>query len=212
MKHLLGLILFLIFATGAHASPLLVNGSLTGPIDNAGVPLGWSIVVGSPDTMDQDHNVGGNYGAFGATPSPSPDGGTWVGLGRDAGFIETFGQTVTGFLAGTSYNLSWYHANFGYSDYSGANSIEVLLDGNFIGSGSSLSLGTNWIDETLNFVATSSTHRIDFRLLDSTKSYHSIDGIRLSGNQAVPIPAAVWLLGTGLVGLAGARKRKRSQI
>jgi hypothetical protein len=35
-------------------------------------------------------------------------------------------------------------------------------------------------------------------------------GIRISALSAVPIPAAGWLLGSGLVGLAVAARRRRS--
>jgi hypothetical protein len=43
-------------------------------------------------------------------------------------------------------------------------------------------------------------------------TWEEIDAVRLSGNTApVPIPPAVWLLGSGLVGMAGLRWRHRSK-
>ena len=215
-KLLIGLVtgIFLFTLVGmASAIPVLQNGSLTGPINNGGVPTGWNISSGSPDTMDQNHNVGGSFGGFQATPSPSPDGGTWVGLGRDGAFIESFGQTINGFDIGTSYDLAWYHGNFGFDlGYNGANAIEVLLDGISLGSGSLLALSTNWIDEMISFVATAATHRIDFRLQYGTKAYHSIDGISLSETAEAPVPepSTLILLGCGLLGLGwyGRKRRK----
>lgn len=82
-------IVFLVFAAlvaaaSATASPVLLNGSLTGPIANNGVPSSWTILAGSPDTMDQNNNVGVvGLADFGVAPAgPSPNGGTWVGIGR----------------------------------------------------------------------------------------------------------------------------------
>ena len=77
------LVAFSAFA-GATAQAQVVNGSLTGPISNGGVPPSWTLLAGSPDTMDAGNNVGvvGLQG-FGAVPSATPNGGTWVGMGSD---------------------------------------------------------------------------------------------------------------------------------
>ncbi|MDO9096405.1 MAG: PEP-CTERM sorting domain-containing protein [Rubrivivax sp.] len=197
----------------AHGAPVLVNGSLTGSIANAGVPTGWSVTSPSPDTMDQDNNVGGPFGGFGATPTASPDGGTWVGFARDGSFIESFGQVVAGFDVGSSYDLSWYHANFGYTPggYTGDNAVEVLLDGIVMGSGALRSLSEGWVDETISFVATAASHRIDFRLRETARSYHSIDGIRLSDSTGtVPEPLSLGLVAVGLLGVAASRRGSRA--
>ena len=174
---------------------LITNGSLTGPIDNDGVPSGWVIISGSPDTMDENNNVG-TGAPFGVAPSgPSPDGGTWVGFGRNGSFIETFGQLVNGLTIGTQYDLSWYQGNFGAAigpGYTGPNAIEVLIDSSSAGSGSLLPLGPNWTTDSILFTATSTSHQIDFRLLNTTTSYLSIDGIAL-----VPEPATLSLLVLG---------------
>ncbi|WP_412972196.1 hypothetical protein [Glaciecola sp. MF2-115] len=139
---------------------LTINGSLTDTIDNGGVPSGWNIISPSPDTMDENSNVGfaGN-GFFLATPSASPDGSTWVGMASLSGTLESFGQVVTGFSIGFNYDLSWYHANFGYDfGFTEANAIQVLVDGNIIGNGAVLPIGTGWFNEMLSFTATSTSH------------------------------------------------------
>lgn len=189
-------------------SATLVNGSLTGSIANPGVPSGWTTISGSPDTMDETHNVGTSSALFQATPSASSDGGTWVGLGRQGSFIESFGQTISDFSIGEAYELSWEHSNFGYSSYDGANAIEVFLDGTSIGSGSLLNLGTVWALESVSFVATSLSHQISFALRDVAQSYHGIDGISLNAaTSAVPVPAALFMFAPALLGFFGLRRK-----
>lgn len=214
-KHALAIAsLVLAACLGAHAAPTLVNGSLTGPIANGGVPTGWTLTSGSPDTMDQTANVGVPGLPFAAGPTVSPDGGTWVGFGRDVGLLESFSQTISGFTAGASYNLSWYHANFGYDQfglgYTGANAVEVLIDGLSAGSGALLALSRTWVDEGISFVASSSTLTVTFQLRDVTKSYHSIDGIRLTAANTVPEPVSLSLAAFGLVA-CGVVSRRRAQ-
>lgn len=188
----------------------LVNGSLTGPIANNGVPPGWSILGGSPDTMDENNNVGVGT-PFGIPPiGPSPDGGTWVGFAREGlGFVESFGQTISDFTVGQSYTLSWYAGNFGAQTgpgYVAPNAIEVLLSGAVVGSGALLPLGRIWYAEQISFVATAMSHQLAFRLRDNPAAYLSIDGISLQPSR-VPLPAPILLLGAALGGLALVRRR-----
>jgi hypothetical protein len=81
---------FCLFVGTANAVPIITNGSLSGDIDNGGVPLGWDVISPSPDTIDENSNVGflGNN-TFQATPSASADGGTWVGM---ASLLVSLGQ------------------------------------------------------------------------------------------------------------------------
>lgn len=200
-------------AAPALAVPILVNGSLTGGISNGGVPSGWSILAGSPDTMDQNNNVGvGGSLDFGAVPSgPSPDGGTWVGMGSSGTFIETFAQSVGGFAIGQLYQLSWYAGNFGYSPngfgYVNPNAIETLVGGVSIGAGSTLALSPDWTLQSLVFTATAANLQIAFQLDTTATSYMSIDGITLTEVDAVPEPTTLALLGAGLVAVRARRRR-----
>ena len=199
---------------GASAA-LITNGSLTGPIVNNGVPTGWTIFSGSPDTMDENNNVGTTGVPFVVAPvGPSPDGGTWVGFGRDSdSLVESFGQTVAGLSVGTTYSLSWYAGNFGAivgscPFYCNANAIEVLIDGVSVGTGGVLSSDRTWIAESVLFTATAASHVLGFRLASATPSYLSIDGIALDVNGA-PEPGTLALLGLGLAGLAATRRRRQ---
>lgn len=210
--------LALMAATGVSAAPVLVNGSLTGPLAMNSMPSGWSQYL-TPDTMDETHNLGTDWLPFTATPSASPDGGTWAGLVTalvPADYIESFSQTVGGFTIGASYTLRWYHANFGYEygfSYSSANAIEVLADGVSVGAGSVRAVGSGWVEESISFVAADADIDLTFRPLDTTVfSYQSIDGIRLTQVQAivVPEPGSLPLFaGAGAALVLGTRRRKQ---
>lgn len=202
------------FAVGQSlwALPSITNGSLTGPIANGGVPSGWTTISQSPDTMDQAHNVGVTGVPYGATPSgASPDGGTWIGFANGSGgFQEIFGQLVTGFTVGETYELSWYEANFGANiGYIGANSIAVTIGGSYAGSGSLLGLSPNWSSDSLTFVAAASSLQINFGLTNDVSSYLSIDGIKLQqASSGVPDGASTTLL-LGFAGLAFVGLRRK---
>jgi len=197
------------------ATPILDNGSLTGAINNAGVSSGWVVLSPSPDTMDENNNVGiSGLGDFAAAPSTSPDGGTWVGFADDpqTSFQETFGQLVSGFAIGTSYTVNWDQANFGYAPDGFVNDdfINLFIDGIFVGAGSLNILGNGWTSTGVDFSATSNAHQISFGVGDEAgRSYLSIDGISISATTStVPEPASIALLGLGLAGVGFSRKKK----
>lgn len=196
------------------AQNLVVNGSLTGPITNNGVPTGWSIFEGTPDIMDAANNVGvAGQLRFGATPTVSTDGGTWVGLGAYGSYMERFGQTLTGLQVGQQYTVSWEAGNFGYTygsiSYLGSNAISVLLDGTAIGAGDQLALGSSWANQSLTFTATAGSQQLSFMLAaPAQKAYMSIDGIAVHATTAVPEPGTWVLMGLGLCGLMLVSRRR----
>ncbi len=154
--------------------------------------------------MDENNNIGvTSLGLFGATPSPSPDGGTWVGLFMVGTTVEKFAQTVSDFAIGLPYELSWYHSNFGYSASTSDVSIEVFIDGLSIGVGPSIALGTSWFSESMTFVATATTHTIEFGSVGASQSYTGIDGIHIA---VVPEPTTFALLAVSLGGFALIRR------
>jgi len=210
----LSVAIWLVTAPLAHAAPdnLMINGSLSGTIGNSSVPMGWQILMNSPDVMDAANNAGvAGLQFFGATPDASPDGGTWVGLGaRSGGYMEEFGQWVDNLVIGQTYSLSWVAGNFGYSrgsvNYVDANAIRVNLDGALLGSGSTIGLSSQWQAETLSFVATTTRQQLSFQLANANDAYLSIDGIRLSAVSAVPEPGS---FGLALLGLGALMWRAR---
>ena len=164
--------------------------------------------------MDEDHNVGVTSVSFVAEPlGPSPDGGTWVGLARDDSFIETFGQILTGLIAGDQYEVSWYQGNFGANSslgYDGDNAIELLINSASVGSGAVIPTGRTWSGDSVTFVAPSDTVRLDFRLANPDKSYLSIDGISITEvNGIIPEPLTLLAAAMGIGCMAGYVRRRR---
>lgn len=152
--------------------------------------------------------------SFGVAPTVSPDGGTWVGLGINGSYIESFGQSLSGLTVGQTYTVSWQAANFGINNqansYLGSNAIGVMLDGASIGQGSTLSLSSNWSTQSLTFVATSASQLLSFSLASTEKAYLGIDGISVTAGgvtPAVPEPSTWALMAIGLVGMAAMRRR-----
>lgn len=205
----------LLAAFTARAESLVVNGSLNGSIANMDVPTGWTVLAGTPDTVDPTSNVGvSGWLSFGVAPTVSPDGGTWVGLGINGSYIESFGQSLSGLTVGQTYTVSWQAANFGINNqansYLGSNAIGVMLDGASIGQGSTLSLSSNWSTQSLTFVATSASQLLSFSLASTEKAYPGIDGISVTAGgvaPAVPEPSTWALMAIGLVGMAAMRRR-----
>lgn len=206
----------LLAAFTARAESLVVNGSLNGSIANMDVPTGWTVLAGTPDTMDPTNNVGvSGWLSFGVAPTVSPDGGTWVGLGINGSYIESFGQSLNGLTVGQTYTVSWQAANFGINNqansYLGSNAIGVMLDGASIGQGSTLSLSSNWSTQSLTFVATSASQLLSFSLASTEKAYLGIDGISVTLGgvaPAVPEPATWALMAIGLIGVGAMRRRQ----
>lgn len=219
----------------AHAAviELVTNGSLQGDINNAGLPNGWldgasnSRSPSSADTMDETHNTGLDDMTFGATPSISPDGGTWVGIGRNGQLAnENFYQNITGFEIGKVHTISWYDANFGINHafpapsttqivYTGTNQfLATLTNGSSIFSftGSSRALGEDWFLNSFTFTPTLDNYTLSFSLNSPTKSYLSIDGISITTEvAAIPEPSTWGFLILGLL-MISFEIRRRSLI
>ncbi len=203
--NLLAVLALTVSAGAANAG--LINGSLTGSVGSSSVPTGWSINSISPDTTSSASQPFG----FNVNPGDSPDGGTWVGLARNTSVFESFGQTVTDFTIGNTYNLSWYGVNTGCcaGGFNAAAEILFDLDGSTMFTGATHSQDGVWYQDSYSFTATSTSHRLDFRLTTGANAYLGIDGISLSQTDAsVPTPATLALFGLGLAGLGWSRRKK----
>jgi hypothetical protein len=95
--------------------------------------------------------------------------------------------------------------------YLGKNAIDVLIDGKSVGAGGTLSVGSNWAQQSLSFVATAASQELSFKLANATKSYLSIDGISVQA-AAVPEPATWALMSLTLVGVGVVKRYRRHGV
>lgn len=210
-----------ILASSAHAN-LIINGSFEadpftangnyqlGLIGNA--VTGWSIPNG-----DGVYPWGLQNGAFGAS---TLFGNQWVVLGRyDTEAEFTIQQTISGLIAGNTYNLSFaiaseleccsvVEASFLSGSSTGAQQFTAPASGSF---------WTQWQTESLDFLATSSSVTLQFQNIQpSTQGYDlGLDNVVVDGAPAVvPEPTTLLLLGSSLGGLIGraAWRARRSRL
>jgi hypothetical protein len=209
---------FLLVAGAAQAA-MVVNGSFE---DNSAVHTEWNLLnapfsslltgvtaFGAREGIDLQ-TIGSGWGS-------APQDGNWkVSPASDfGGTSEAFTMDLTGPLTkGRSYNLSFY--------------IEPLLTGAFqdgtvlIGlSTSATSFGTQifsatarasgWTLESTTFLAPNSGSFLSVLVTNDVNSWVGLDNFTLESSAAVPVPAAVWLFGSALLGL-GVVKRKKAWL
>jgi len=110
---------FACLATGGLVpTATLLNGSLSGATGTKIVPMGWEMAYVAPDTVEPNFLRWG-VGYYGFSSPNSPDGGTFVNAREDTRGTEAFKQQVTGLLPNTSYVISFYQSNSGFSDLYG---------------------------------------------------------------------------------------------
>lgn len=75
-----------------------------------------------------------------------------------------------------------------------------------IANGSVGSVGNVWQTFSTSFIGTGAAETLTFKAIGTSTSFGtSLDNVSLA---AVPVPAAVWLFGSGMLGLLGLSKRK----
>jgi hypothetical protein len=143
------------------------------------------------------------------------------GLAINSGFsLTTYGTSfhvADGTLEdiinnGLNYNTSFsYNAMYGFGGFFNLNGpggpgtgIAVYADGVFVDQISNIIADQFW-----GFYSPTPFSTVVFKegtLSGSQETYYSVD-LAMCVTQPVPIPAAAWLLGSGLIGLVGIRRR-----
>ena len=212
------------FSNQASAN-LIVNGGFENvPSSQTGqglMPSDWVSVSSSPDTYSND----GSYGlpplvGFNNWPvgMMAYEGKRWVAGGRIPGLIESFGQLMAAPLTtGNQYELSGYLHQSPSRDTPGGYDIFLAdaasglnrLHLGFLGSTNNV--GEGWTLHSLLFEAPTGADNKSFIIFEPSfvsieNIYPGLDAVVLN---AVPIPAAAWLFGSGLLGLVGMARRKK---
>ena len=183
---------------------------VTGWTGNGGYNLYF--FAGTSTTVGANSQYGGTLEKlFGPVPN-SPTGGNFVALDGDASLAGRISQTITGLVSGAKYELSFDWGAGQLQSRTGATTEElsVSLGGEThstaIVSNPSQSF-TGWAHQVMTFTATGSSEVLSFLSVGTPTGLPPIatlDGVSLT---LVPEPAALGLLGVGLVGLVAVRRR-----
>lgn len=146
-----------------------------------------------------DNNSCGFAGCDGHLGFVGFSGNYMYGVGTGSFTMSTTGGNVfsgleflvgTGFFSSSVENITW----------------SALLNGSIVGSGSISSLATGSV---ISFADAGGFDTLVYTSSNSGTFAPAFDSVRAQyvGTSAVPVPAAAWLFGTGLVGLAGLRRK-----
>jgi hypothetical protein len=185
----------------ACAANLITNGSFEAPsvggdwnlFPNGSVP-GWT---SNNNEIEIDHTTILGGPAYDGAQSAEADGSTF----------DTISQTVSGLTVGAQYALSWA---YGTRPGSGPQELDVSFGGAPIAVDTADgSAGTVvWTLNSRVLTATAPTETLSFAAIDrggNSKVGNELDAVSLT---AIPEPASIALLGSGLVWL-GLYRRKR---
>jgi hypothetical protein len=223
-------------AVSAHADSvnLVVNGDFEDTTNGAGrmgditnatgwVTTGYNFIF-SPGTADTTGANSTQYGALtlwgpnngGDTTSGilgnSPTGGNFVGA--DGAFeVGAITQTITGLVAGQQYSVGFDWAGAQQAGFTGNTSESWIVS---LGSQSysttianDISHGfTGWTHTTFTFTADGSSDVLSFLAAgtpDGEPPFSLLDGVSLT---AVPEPASMTIMGSGLAALGFIRRRR----
>lgn len=174
-------------------SQVVTNGSFTNATGNSFTPAGWANTPGNVpgpavDPFPSVDVLGVGFtsytGASVVAATPSPDGGTWVGLSSIWNMEnEAIQQVVTGLVIGQTYQASLWVANFGGPGFQDAGTITIYANNVGVVTSPVLNLVANvWTQITGTFVATATNMTIQIDAYHSTdpatgSGYYSVDGL-----------------------------------
>jgi hypothetical protein len=196
---------------GSFETPIVSPTGFTNYPVGSGLLTGWTVFgpVGTEVSI-----VGGSFAQNGVT-FPAQDGIQWLDLTGDGkNSTEGVSQTVAT-TSGHQYQLSFYIGNTtGGGIFGTTSTVDVLLNDSlaFKDMNTTTSPVTqNWEQFTQTFIASGSTTIIGFRnadpITDNNNGLDNVVLIDLGVPSAVPIPSAMLLLGSGLIGLIGFRRK-----
>jgi hypothetical protein len=155
--------------------------------------------------------------AFYVYPGASPDGGNYVAIDADTTYSTPLTQTVTGFVIGQKYNVTFYQAAAQQTGFTGAYNVQwqVSLGGTTQNS-TVMALPSHgdvgWGSQLLTFTASAASMVLSFAPTDNAPSggppFALLDGVNIT---AVPEPGAFLLMGTGMVAIPLALRARRNR-
>ena len=212
MIRKIGFLALLLLSVSSAKANLLTNGSFESASINPGASFiavlpGQTSITGWDVVVEDVHYMGTFWEASDGIRSIDLDGV----IGSSGGLSQTF-DTV----AGTQYNVTFDMAgNYGRDPT--VKPMRVSADGlfqdfTFDTTGRS-ALNMGWTSMSWLFTADDTSATLQFLSLTETLGLTegwgaALDNVSVLAANPVPIPAAIWLFGTALIGLLGFGRRK----
>ena len=183
-------------ATAADASNLVTNGDF-----ETGDFTAWT----QSGVLTDDGNGNLYYAGVGVSAGQGVGGsyGAYLGPVGSMGYLTQSLATV----AGQTYTLSWALDNGETLGF--PNQFQVAWNGNVVFDQTNIPQ-QGFQAYSVNLIATDSITGLQFGFQNDPTFFH-LDNVSVdvaSGPTPVPVPAAVWLLASGLLGLVGITRRK----